>query len=181
MPSRLYDFLTAFADSLSVGIQIEDELMRLRKTRIILAALSCLGMLSGPLPAIELDFEATPGLFRPTILDVKLDRRNALHGEVRDATGKIESNTEVQLRLDAVPLQRTRTNRWGRFVFPGLKGGTYQILTPATSVTCRVWTADVAPPKAQAEILVVSNIGLSRGQQPIRPSPVTSAAGFKVL
>ncbi len=141
--------------------------MRLRKTRITLAALSCLGMLSGPVPAIELEFDASPGLFPATILDVKLDERNALHGEVRDAAGTIESNTEVQLRLDGVSLQRTHTNRWGRFVFPGLKGGMYQILTPATSITCRVWTANAAPPKAQAAILVASNTGLSRGQQPI--------------
>ena len=142
--------------------------MRLHTLKSTLAALACFGMLAGPLMADDPHRILSPqDKGRPLIHDVALDANRSLHGEVRDVDGKVQPNTDVSLWLGAVMVQRARTDRFGHFVFRGLRGGAYQIRTAATSFTCRAWTAATAPPRAQTTILLLSNTGSVRGQQPL--------------
>ena len=143
--------------------------MRLRALKLTLTALACWGILAGPLMADDPLRGLSPrNTGRPVIHDVALDANTSLHGEVRDVDGKLQPNTDVSLWLRAVIVQRARTDRFGRFAFRGLRGGTYQIRTAATSVTCRAWRAATAPPRAQTTILLLVNTGAVRGQQPLQ-------------
>ena len=142
--------------------------MRLRTLKSTLAALACLGMLAGPLMAADPDRSLSPpAAGRPRIHDIALDADRSLHGEVRDVDGKLQPDADVSLWLGTVLVQRVRTGRWGRFAFRGLRGGSYEIRTSATRVTCRAWTAATAPPRAPTTILLLSNTGSVRGQQPL--------------
>jgi hypothetical protein len=102
-----------------------------------------------------------------SIPDVALDSANSLHGEVRDEQGQPQVDTDVLLWQEAAAVKRTRTDRQGHFVFPHLTGGAYRILTPTASTACRAWTLQAAPPQARRRLLLVSDAGLARGQQPM--------------
>jgi hypothetical protein len=123
-------------------------------------------MFVSPLTA-EQPIPVPPAKQRPLVLDVGLDANRALRGEVRDAQGQAQANTDVVLWKKDVIVQRTRSDGKGRFRFRDLKGGHYQIATPDSKVACRAWTAGHAPPSARKSLLIVANVYSARGQQPI--------------
>lgn len=171
--------------------------MMLQRTRSALVALSCAGMLSSPAmaqqpvrsiaagesakrpdslsPAAKLSNAggsiAPAKMFAskslPMALDVALDRNHSLSGEVRDAQGRLQLDTDVVLWQGNDMLQRTRTDQRGRFQFSKLRGGEYRIATPDTTIACRAWVASLAPPNARKSLLVVANMYSVRGQRPI--------------
>jgi len=104
---------------------------------------------------------------QPLALDVKLDAKRGLHGELRDAQGKLMPKTDVTLWQQKQLKQRTLSDAQGRFRFTEVRGGIYQIATPEAAITCRAWTAQAAPPHARESLLIVTNIYSARGQQPI--------------
>ena len=104
---------------------------------------------------------------RDLALDLALDLNGSLTGEVRNAQGQLEIDTDVVLWRGNQMLQRTRTNARGQFRFTNLPGGLYRIATPDITLECRAWTATLAPPGARQSLLVVANMYSARGQQPI--------------
>ena len=104
---------------------------------------------------------------RELALDIALDVHGSLSGEVRNAQGQLQLDTDVVLWQGNQMLQRTRTNERGQFRFTRLRGGMYRIATPDITLACRAWTAKLAPPSARQSLLVVANMYSARGQQPI--------------
>lgn len=137
-----------------------------RMLRSTLSALVCVQVLVSPLMAQQ-PIPALPGPGQPLVLDVGLDANRGLRGEVRDAQGQSQANTDVVLWQKDLMVQRTRSDSQGRFRFRDLKGGHYQIATRDSKVACRAWTAGHAPPSARESLLIVANVYSARGQQPI--------------
>jgi hypothetical protein len=105
----------------------------------------------------------------PTVHDIRLDDQGSLHGVVVNAQGQTQPKTRITL----VDLQRGKrranaTSRDGKFVFQRLAGGTYHLKTAHGVCHCRVWTAAAAPPTAKAQILIVDDALVQRGQRPVR-------------
>ena len=140
--------------------------------RVAMFAFASAGMMVSPVVGQQIlttghPVPKTPVAPRNTIRDVKLDSSQRLHGEVRDAQGKLLPNTDVVLWQGSTLVNRTRTDAKARFHFPAVRGGQYRIATPDVTVECRAWTAELAPPNAGESLLVVANLYSARGQQPI--------------
>ena len=139
--------------------------------RVVMLTIACAGMMVSPVIGQQIfptkhPVPETP-VPRNTVRDVKLDRTQRLHGEVRDAQGQLLPNTDVVLWRGATLVNRTRTDAKARFQFPEVRGGLYRVATPDVTVACRAWTAELAPPNAGESLLVVANLYSARGQQPI--------------
>ena len=143
--------------------------MRFRQLQCILTSVACLGILCGPTVTSGQSPASMPSSSsaRTAIRDVALDQKQTLRGEVRNVDGQVQPAMDLVLWRESGAVRRTRTDRSGRFAFHQLKGGTYTILTPTSSTTCRVWTAEVAPPQARPAILVLSGVRSHRGQRPL--------------
>jgi hypothetical protein len=59
-----------------------------------------------------------------------------------------------------------RTDAGGVFAFRQVRGGVYQLIVDRAAVTCRVWTAQAAPPAAAEQLVLVAPTATVRGQQP---------------
>ncbi len=84
----------------------------------------------------------------PVVVDVALAQGNALSGQVVDPQGLAINRAAVSLRQGDREIVRAKTDLRGRFTFPGLRGGTYQIVAAKGHGTCRVWAPGTAPPLA---------------------------------
>ena len=136
--------------------------------RSMMVALACIGFVVPPACGQTLVASATQATFKPPlVLDVELDEANVLHGEVRDAQGQVQANTDVVLWQGKKLISRTRTDDNGRFRLMVPRGGRYLLATPDISIECRAWIAGLAPPDARQSLLVTSNTYSVRGQQPI--------------
>ena len=62
---------------------------------------------------------------------------------------------------------QTHSDAAGRFVFPQVRSGVYQISSGTTCIACRVWTKAAAPPAAQGHVVLRAETDVVRGQQPI--------------
>lgn len=141
--------------------------MVIRILRPALVLFSCLGLLCNPLCA----WEVAKGKKnrRPAIaLDVLLDGKGTLSGELRDRQGRAIPRTPVLLWKGEYPIQHVRTDDQGRFAFSGLRVGVYRVASRRASVACRAWTAKIAPPSARQRLLVVAQNVSARGQQPLK-------------
>ena len=114
-------------------------------------------------PAVTPSNQAPP----QTVQDITLGPGGSLTGQVVDPQGKpLPGHPLVVRQIGGAQLQAT-TDAQGRFTVQGLRGGVWQITSSQLTSVCRCWTARAAPPSANRELLVVSQLPAERGQKPI--------------
>jgi hypothetical protein len=138
-----------------------------KKICMILTAILLLPMtaLAGP-PAKAIAEEKPQS---PMSVDVTLVAGGVLQGYVVDAQGVPAAEVEVQLTAPNGQFVVATSDAKGRFGYRGLEGGAYQLETEYGLVNCRVWTAQAAPPRSAATLLVVHDEQVARGQRPAPP------------
>lgn len=141
----------------------------LLRTGMIVVA--CLGMLIPPpvLHAATGDAPSQqPTANRAVTVDVALGAEGLLRGQAVNAQGRPVPLTRVSLRQNDREVATTVADRDGRFLLPGLRGGTYQLVAGQASVTYRLWQAHMAPPSAtQAALVVVDGRQVLAQQGPL--------------
>lgn len=115
---------------------------------IVWAAVGCC------LPSTVLASE-TPAPSSAVTADVALRDGNVLLGQVVNPQGIAQTGLPVLVLRGDQALVRTTTDANGYFAVRGLPGGVYQIATPESCGTFRVWTEGTAPPSAQPGALVI--------------------------
>ncbi len=60
------------------------------------------------------------------------------------------------------------SDRSGRFVVQGLRGGVWQLVVGQQGALVRLWTAEAAPPQARPLALIVVSKPVIRGQMPLQ-------------
>jgi hypothetical protein len=99
-------------------------------------------------------------------------------GQVVDGQGAPLARVPVSLRGVAGELAASQTNAKGYFAFSGMKGGVYEVATPAGSGVYRVWSPGAAPPAAQPGVLIVAGSETLRGQCCDPCGPCGGVLGF---
>jgi hypothetical protein len=108
----------------------------------------------------------SPAVTYTEVRDVALQPGGILQGQVVDVQGKPGAGAPIQVvRLTAPQalVASGRTDREGRFQVAALKGGIYSLQTGETTLVCRLWAPDTAPPAAVPAVLLVSNGTVVRG------------------
>lgn len=100
----------------------------------------------------------------PTIYDVALQKDGLLVGQVIDANGTPQANVPVTIASNDRVLGTATTNEHGIFAFRGVKTGVYRVSSADGIAQYRVWQAEVAPPGAAKNAVVVATEDLTRGQ-----------------
>ncbi len=103
----------------------------------------------------------------PAIWDVRLNEQGTLQGRLVDLEGGPLAHRQLQLLQAGTPLAQTSSDSAGRFEFPRMSTGVYQLRFDSYAVSCRVWSARTAPPAARPEFVVLAAPDTIRGQQPL--------------
>lgn len=96
--------------------------------------------------------------------DVKLDASGSLRVRLVDAQGNGLKNVELSVRSASGVELKSITNEDGQAIFANVRPGVHMIPTGTSVELVRVWTADVAPPKAIDSLAVVVDENVVRGQ-----------------
>lgn len=131
--------------------------MKSKILRVILASLSCIGML---MPQVAF---AVPSVTRPS--DIALHDNDTIHGQVVDAQGAALAKELVTIYRGEEEIAQTQTDSTGKFSVAGMKGGVYQVAAAGHQGVYRLWAPRTAPPAAQQGLMVVSQGNVVRGQQ----------------
>ena len=91
------------------------------------------------------------------IADVALAPGGVLVGRVVDAQGQPTPAILVSIHHSNREVARTTSDQNGTYVFHGLQGGVYHIVSGKGTRICRLWAAQTAPPSAQDSLFIVSN------------------------
>lgn len=136
--------------------------MRLAKlVRHVAVVLALAGMLgSNLMPARAGE---TAGAKTGTAVDVALGQGGILRGQVVDAQGIHQAQTEVTLQNDKGDVARATTDKDGFFHVQGLRPGLYVVTTKSSQGLLRAWTPEAAPPAAIQNVLLVSDPTAVRG------------------
>jgi hypothetical protein len=103
----------------------------------------------------------------PSIVDVALNGRGRLAGQLVDASGAALPGQTVAIQpVSGGEPFMTTSDANGRFALEAVRGGTYQVRTANAVVVCRCWTPGAAPPGASDQVLLVSGNTVQRGQYP---------------
>ena len=113
-----------------------------------------------PAPAAE-------SLNTPAVWDVRLTETGALQGRLVDLDGAPLELRQLQLLQAGATIAQTTSDPEGRFEFPQMSTGVYQLRFDSYAVNCRVWSAQTAPPAARSEFVVLAAPDTIRGQQPL--------------
>jgi len=100
--------------------------------------------------------------------DVVLDDSLQLRGRLVTRSEEPVAATTVSLLAKGDPPRTVTTDAEGKFVFTLQRGGTYVIAANRSVHVCRAWQANTAPPAARAEVTLVDDPAVVRGQQPIQ-------------
>ncbi len=100
----------------------------------------------------------------PKIRDVALSEEGVFAGRVIDDKGQPLDGVVVKLMQAEKEVAATTADAQGRFRFASLKGGVYQVHTPQSQTTYRLWKADVAPAQAMKTVVVNGSSPIVRGQ-----------------
>ncbi len=101
---------------------------------------------------------------RAEITDIALDRQGMLRGSFVDELGLPLPGTLVVARQGKSRVRTTQTNSQGAFALSGLKGGIWEITIGKQTAFYRIWSAEIAPPVAESNILMVKQSPVIRGQ-----------------
>jgi hypothetical protein len=130
-----------------------------RRTTTVVATVALL------LAANSSGFSQTSGVAKAqlAVRDIALQSGGVLNGRITDREGRPLPGYIVSLWYGDREVARTRSNTGGKFTFRGLRGGVHQIMTRDDLASCRLWTADTAPPAARKSLLLY-NGSIVRGQ-----------------
>ncbi len=98
-----------------------------------------------------------------SVLDIGM-QDGVFAGRVVDHTGTVAKNAEVVVRQGSKEVARATTDESGRFAVEGLRGGVYEVASGKTVGNYRVWDAEMAPPSANEQALLVLGENGTRGQ-----------------
>ena len=140
---------------------------RMRYVKAMTVALACLGWLLPVSPVSAVPPAAGAKTSPAAFQDVRLGNEGTLAGQLLDANGRPVAQQPVALFQGTKALVETRTDAAGRFAFPQVRSGVYQLTEGTVCVACRAWTNAAAPPAAQGQVLLVAKADVVRGQQPL--------------
>ena len=142
---------------------------RLSKSWWVAAVAACGMVAPAPLLAQEKAAEPAPVAKAPAktaakIRDVALSEEGVFAGRVVDTKGKPLDGVVVKLARGEKDVATTNSDAKGRFEFASLKSGVYQVQTPQSQTTYRLWSADVAPAQSLKTVVVNDSAPVVRGQ-----------------
>jgi len=73
----------------------------------------------------------------------------------------------IVLHQRGKPVAQTQSNDSGEFAFARVSGGVCQLAAGASTIVCRAWTSEAAPPVASDQVTIVASPHVVRGQQPL--------------
>lgn len=144
---------------------------RQQKKSIVLVLSLCLLVT----PALQAQNEMPANQRMETVTDVALSAQGMLEGRLVDGTGKVLDGAPITVWQGQQLIGKGTTDKDGGFRMAGLASGVYRFDAPGSSVTCRVWSASVAPPSARNSLLMVGGDPAVRGQYGML-DPVTTTA-----
>ena len=128
--------------------------------RRIVLVLACAGMLL-PQGVIA----ATPPPVKKSVMtDVVLGSRSTLVGRVVDGRGRGLVGRTVRVHRGSSLIARVKTDRTGQFTVKNLPGGVYSVTSGSTAQLIRAWAAGSAPPRTSAQVVLVDQPLVIRGQ-----------------
>lgn len=156
-----------------------------------MAAVAALGtavpapLLAQERPAAKPAAESTPApetrkAEAKKIRDVALAEDGSFAGRVVNDNGKPLDGVVVKLVKGDKEVGTTTADGQGRFKFASLKGGVYQVQTPQSQTTYRLWQHDVAPAQAMRTVVVNSSSPVVRGQLGFVDPATIAALGLGV-
>ncbi|OAI56256.1 hypothetical protein AYO47_02150 [Planctomyces sp. SCGC AG-212-M04] len=114
------------------------------------------------------------------IRDVALSEDGSFTGRVINDQGKPLDGVVVKLMRNEKEVATTNADSEGRFKFVSLKGGLYQVQTPQSQTTYRLWQADVAPAQAMKTVVVNGAAPVVRGQLGFLDPATMAALGLGI-
>ena len=126
----------------------------------IALGLSCLGIL---LPQ-GLSAAVPRQIKKSAMSDVVLGVRGTLTGQVVDGQGRARVGRTVSVRRGSLLIARVKTDRTGRFTVKNLPGGPYAVTSGTAGQVVRAWAAGSAPPRTAAQLVLVDQPLIVRGQ-----------------
>jgi hypothetical protein len=129
-------------------------------SRLLFAGLACINLAMPQLARAESQIPATAA---PVMIDVHLQAGGTLAGNVVDSEGTPTPDALVAVWYQDRVIAETRTNADGRFAVNGLRGGMHNVVAGESLTVCRFWTPNTAPPSATAEVLIVGDPNVVRG------------------
>ena len=131
--------------------------MLIRRIALVLA---CVGMLL-PQGLIA----ATPPPVKKSVMsDVALGSSGTLVGRVVDGRGRGLVGRTVRVHRGSSLIARVKTDRTGRFAVKNLPGGAYAVSCGSTAQLIRAWATGSAPPRTSAQVVLVDQPLVIRGQ-----------------
>lgn len=128
--------------------------------RRIVLVLACAGML---LPQ-GLIAATPPPVKKSVMTDVVLGSRSTLVGRVVDGRGRGLVGRTVRVHRGSSLIARVKTDRTGQFTVKNLPGGVYSVTSGSTAQLIRAWAAGSAPPRTSAQVVLVDQPLVIRGQ-----------------
>ena len=137
-----------------------------RKTKIIGAALACLGMMlsTGVLLAAQPSEKFIAARAAPQVRDVALAADGSLRGRVVSLAGIGLGGVSVVARLVGREVARTMSDETGYFSLAVPRGGVYEVQAGSQTTLYRLWAARTAPPAAAQAALIVAEEDVLRAQ-----------------
>ncbi|HVJ69673.1 MAG TPA: carboxypeptidase-like regulatory domain-containing protein [Caulifigura sp.] len=114
------------------------------------------------------------------VRDVALSEDGTFAGRVIDDHGKPLDGVVVKLVKADKEVGTTTADAQGRFKFASLKGGVYQVQTPQSQATYRLWQHDVAPNQAMKTVVMTASAPVVRGQLGFVDPATLAALGLGV-
>jgi hypothetical protein len=134
--------------------------MRVITLQRLAAAIACVGMI---LPSAAMSNERTQSPVTSGI-DIALADGGVFVGQIVDAQGVAQVESEVAVLYQGKEVVRTVTDERGVFAARGMRGGQYEVVAQGCVAPCRLWAAHTAPPAARPAALIVTNVDVVNGQ-----------------
>ena len=122
--------------------------------------LSCVAMLMSQ----GLMAAAAPPVKRAAMSDIVLGAQGTLVGRVVDGRGRLLVGRTVQVHRGSKLIARVKTDRSGQFAVKNLPGGPYAVTCGSAAQVIRAWAAGSAPPGTTAQLVLVDQPLVVRGQ-----------------
>jgi hypothetical protein len=117
-----------------------------------IVALLMVGFLAAP----AFSAESADQRLNLAVVDVALQNGGVLQGQLVNAQGAPQSDVEISIETRGRQVALAVTDKEGYFSAADLRGGTYLLRVADEVTTCRVWTANTAPPSASQAVLLVT-------------------------